>query len=194
MAEDEAVERRSAGARHVARALALVLIAGGLLATLGGNGVARMLRGGEGYAAFNGYVPEKCVTSTQYARAINGDVIRVCQHTADITYGFFTGHDWRPLGESDTTLHIALPDAGKHFSWYDPSGDSDWFEPATLDPVVPGNPSSGTSRWSAISGATRSRAAAETAKVARGASAYTLTWAITNRTTVDQRVRPLVAT
>ena len=187
-------ERGNAGARNVARALALVLIAGGLLATLGGNGFARMLRGAEGYAAFSGYVPEKCVTSTQYARAINGDVVRVCQHTANLTYGFFSGHDWRPLGDSDTTLHVALPDAGKHFSWYDPYGDSEWFEPATLDPVVPGNPASGTARFAAVTGTTKYLDVTQTATVAQGASAYTLTWAITNRTAVAQRVRPLVAT
>ena len=192
MAEDEAVQRGAA--RYVARALALALIAGGLLATLGGNGFARMLHGAEGYAAFDGYVPEKCVTSTQYARAINGDVIRVCQHVDNLTYGFFSGHDWRPLGDSDTTLHVALPDAGKHFSWYDPYGDSDWFGPATLDPVVPGNPASGSAHFAAVAGPTKYLDVVQTAKVAAGSSAYTLTWSITNRTAAPQRVRPMVAT
>ncbi|WP_037494817.1 hypothetical protein [Solirubrobacter soli] len=181
-------------ARLAGRSLAMLLIAGGLLAALGGNGFARVLRGVEGYASFLGYVPEKCMTSTEYARAINGDVIRVCQHEANITYGFFSGHDALTLGDSDTSLHVALPDAGKHFSWYDPYGDSEWFEPATLDPVVPGNPATGAAHFSAVSGDTKYLDVVQTAKVAAGASAYTLTWSITNRTTVDQRVRPLVAT
>jgi hypothetical protein len=187
-------ERGNAPARYLARGLALVLIAGGLLAAFGQNGFARVLRGADGYASFQGYVPEKCVTSTQYARAINGDVIRVCQHVANLTYGFFAGHDWRPLGDSDTTLHVALPDAGRHFSWFDPTEQSDWFEPATLDPVVPGNPAGGAAHFSAVAGATKYLDVTQTAKVAAGASAYTLTWAITNRAATAQRIRPMVAT
>src|SRR3954447_3831848 len=192
--EGEMAERGNAPARYLARGLALVLIAGGLLAAFGQNGFARMLRGADGYASFQGYVPEKCVTATQYARAINGDVIRVCQHVYNLTYAFFAGHDWRPLGDSDTTLHVALPDAGRHFSWFDPTEQSDWFEPATLDPVVPGNPAGGAAHFSAVAGATKYLDVTQTAKVAAGASAYTLTWAITNRAATAQRIRPMVAT
>ena len=59
---------------------------------------------------------------------------------------------------------------------------------------MPGNPASGTARFAAIAGTEKYLDVTQTATVAQGASAYTLTWAITNSTAVAQRVRPLVAT
>ena len=59
---------------------------------------------------------------------------------------------------------------------------------------MPGNPASGSAHFAAIAGPTKYLDLVQTAKVSAGSSAYTLTWAITNRTAVNQRVRPMVAT
>src|SRR4051812_29914606 len=106
---------RDVTARRVARALAVVLATGGLVSALPGIGIARALRAVTGYADL-GYVPEQCGEPTKSARAINGDVVRVCQSTSNWTTGFFAGHESYPLAMAGARLYLSLPDVGVVFS------------------------------------------------------------------------------
>lgn len=194
MARDEAA-KNGRGARRAARVLAFVLIAGGLASAVPGIGLAKVLGAVTGYADF-GYVPQQCAQPTSQARAINGDVVRVCQETKGTTSALLVGHDAYPFAGSDIELHVALPDAKLHFNWYmsdsDATGTWRTFGPSTFDPVVVGNPMTGVARFTGSNGGTTYLQVAQTARVNAGASSYTLTYAVTNASGSAQTIRPLV--
>ncbi|WP_157591843.1 hypothetical protein [Solirubrobacter soli] len=189
MAEDGAVRTGHRGARSAARALALALIAGALLSTFGGEGVARILRAAGGYVDF-GYVPQQCGTSTSYARALNGDPVRVCQHDAGFVYAFYAGHPWYPIGDSDTTFYVAMPDAKRHFGWINEGSNATGSWLSFSRPLFADG---GVMRYSGIEGSTKYLDVTQTTRPLVGSAGYTQTWTVTNTSGVQQRIRPLVA-
>ena len=197
MAEDEAGQRGNRSARTVARALGLLLIAGGALAALGDTGFGRMVNGNVGYAGF-GYIPQQCGDSSRSVRAINGDVVRACQSSSGQTHGFFVGHRAYPISNAQTAMHVALPDAKLHFAWRGggSSAVGTWrsFTAPTFGSVLAGNPVTASERFAGWDGATKYLDVVRTTRISSGASAYTMTWAITNTSGVAQRIRPLVST
>lgn len=176
--------------RTVARLLAGALVLGALATAIPGVGVAKIVGALTGYADF-GYAPEQCGVPTDYARAINGEPVRVCQDAWNTTYGFFSGHEAAPIWESEAELHISLPDVGVTFAaCCDGDGTYPAFSTPAFDPVVGGNPLSGAARKAATFNGTTYAQVVETARPT--ATGYTLTYAITNTSTAPLKLRPLV--
>ena len=184
------------GVRIVARGLALVLIAGAMLAALNDTGFGRMLRNAVGYADF-GYVPQECATSRSSARAINGDAVRVCQFSWGATSSWYVGHKWYPIGDAIVRMHVSMPDAGYLFSFgaWDSGAGGLWrpFTQPVFGSVLAGNPISASDSFSAWDNGSRYLDVVRTSRIARSAHSYTLSWQIRNTTGSTQRIRPLVS-
>jgi hypothetical protein len=166
-----------------------VLVVGGVASAMPGVGLARLLHAGAGYADF-GYVPQQCGASTRSTQAINGDVIRVCTNSRNLTYGFFAGHSPYPLAQARLDLQLALPDENRSFWCCGGSSTSQYpgFSAPVFDGVTLGNPLVGVSR-------TTASPYAQITKVLRlnpGASGYTATYAITNTKGAPLKIRALV--
>jgi hypothetical protein len=190
MFKDETVGTDDRRTRRAARALALALIAGALLANFGGEGFAKLLRAAGGYVNF-GYVPQQCATSTREAQALNGDTVRVCQHAGGFVYAFYGGHPWYPIGDSDTSFYVAMPDAKRHFGWTYGGSNATGSWLSFSRPLF-GGP--GTVRYAGVEGSAKYLDVTQSTQVFQGLSSYYLTWTVTNTSGVQQRIRPLVAT
>src|SRR4051812_42308754 len=163
--------------RSLGRGLALLLVVGAVLSAVTGDGFARVMGAIAGYADF-GYAPEQCGNPSTFARAINGDKVRVCQDVYSTEYGFYAGHERYGIDLAEADLYLSLPDQGVV---YNCCNDSTPFGPATFDPIVPG---AGTMH---ADGGTHVRVAQTARPTATG---YTITYAITNLTAATLHIRP----
>src|SRR3954454_5394421 len=121
--------------RIVGRGLALLLVVGAVLSAVTGDGFARVLGAIAGYADF-GYAPQQCGVSTKYARAINGEKVRVCQDILGTSSGFYAGHElYYGVGLSYTDFRLSLPDTGDSYQCCAHHGT---FDISTFDQIVGG--------------------------------------------------------
>lgn len=129
-------------------------------------------------------VPDRdCQEVSPAARMVDNERVRVCQSEWNVTAAWFLGHRARPLAAAEVGLRVELPAEERTFSaacCHEPFGD------AVLEPAASGNPSTGVSRYAAG----EFFDVTETVRAATGASGYTLTYQLTNRSGAPLKLRP----